>query len=837
MALVPIKRFSYHCHTHYSNLRLLDATTRPKDLVKRGLELGLSGIAITDHESLGAHIELDKLQDQYRETHPDFKIVRGNEIYLTDTRDTNQQYWHHILLALDATGHKMLRQLSSQAWMASYFDRGMERVPTLKTEVEEVVKKYGKGHIFASSACLGSELDRAILDLHEAEQLDNLRGINEAHNKIVSFLEWCINTYGQDNFALEVQSACSEEQLIVNRRMSAIAKAFGLPICITEDSHYLKKKDRFVHKSFLNAKDGEREVDSFYEYCYLQSEEEIRRNIQDTGLDYEELCANSMKILDRCEYYTLQKNQHIVEVQVPNYPIEPVNHHYYDKDKYPTLDKLMHSQNPQERYWINQCQNELNLRHLSPQHLGNDTYLERLEYEADIMDYVGQRLDTCIFAYPNFLQHYIDMIWDVGSPIGVARGSAASGLNHWLLGVTGLDPIKHNMQYWRFLNKERIELPDIDIDISPTLRPKVFENIRKERGELGCVQICTYGTISTKAAIKTAMRGYRSEEFPSGIDLDEAEYISSLVPSERGFLWSLSDCFKGNEEKGRKPNQNFIKAVSQYPGLKEILLGIEGLISQRSIHASGVGFYDDDDPYEEACFMKAKDGSIITQWSLHDQEAAGTTKVDILVTQQMDIMAQCIKLLQENNKIEPELTLRQAYDKYVSPDVLPMNDDKLWDAIDSTDILALFQLVSDVGSQTVKKLLPRDIETLNDCNGIMRLMADDSGETPTDRYVRLMNHPEQWDKEMDSYGLTKEEQGVIKEYIRNGVLIDQECLMRIVMDDRICGFSLKESNALRKTVAKKHMDEIPLQRQKILDRATSPAMGKYVWFLLQPSMG
>lgn len=387
--------------------------------------------------------------------------------------------------------------------------------------------------------------------------------------------------------------------------------------------------------------------------------------------------------------------------------------------------------------------------------------------------------------------------------------------------------------------KQKIQskIKDIDIDISPTLRPKVFENIRKERGELGCVQICTYGTISTKAAIKTAMRGYRSEEFPSGIDLDEAEYISSLVPSERGFLWSLSDCFNGNEEKGRKPNQNFIKAVNQYPGLKDILLGIEGLISNRSIHASGVGFYDNNDPYDEACYMKAKDGSIITQWSLHDQEYAGTTKIDILVTQQMDIMAQCIKLLQEHGKIEPELTLRQAYDKYVAPEVLPMNDDKLWDAIDSTDILALFQLVSDVGSQTVKKLIPRDIETLNDCNGIMRLMADDSGEAPTDRYVRLMNHPEQWDKEMDDYGLTKEEQAVIKEYVRNGVLIDQESLMRIVMDDRICGFSLSESNSARKTVAKKHMDEIPLLHQKVLDRATSPAMGKYVWFLLQPSMG
>lgn len=731
----------------------------------------------------------------------------------------------------------MLRELSSQSWIQSYFDRGMERVPTLYSEIENVIKKYGQGHIYASSACLGSFLDKRILDLHEAEIIGNAAEINQAHKDIVDFLLWCKNTYGDNNFSLEVQPARSEEQLIVNKRMGAIAKAFDLPICVTCDSHYLRKEDRYVHKALLNSKEGDREVDSFYAYAYLQSEEEIRENLEGTGLDYEELCANSMKIYDRCEYYTLHRNQHIVEAPVPNYPIEPKNHHYYDKEKYPTLDKLMHSQNPQERYWINQCQNELNLRHLSPQHLGNDTYLERLEYEADIMDYVGQHLDTCIFAYPNFLQHYIDMIWEVGSPIGVARGSAAAGLNHWLLGVTGLDPIKHHFAYWRFLNKERIELPDIDIDISPTLRPRVFEKIREERGQLGCVQICTYGTISTKAAIKIAARGYRSSDCPDGIELDEAEYLSSLVPQERGFLYSLSDCFYGNQEKGRKPSQEFIKVVNLYPGLKEILLGIEGLIQNRSIHASGVGFYDNDDPYSEACFMKAKDGSIITQWSLHDQEYAGTTKVDILVTQQMDIMAQCINLLQEHNKIEPELTLRQAYDKYVSPNVLPMNDDKLWDAVDSTDILALFQLVSDVGSQTVKKLVPRDIETLNDCNGIMRLMADDSGESPTDRYVRIMNHPEQWDKEMDAYGLTEEEQTVIKKYVRNGVLIDQETLMRIVMDKDVCDFTLSESNSLRRCVAKKRMDEIPLQRQKILDRATSSAMGKYVWFLLQPSMG
>ena len=455
-----IPRMDYHNHSDYSNIRLLDSTNKIKNLIDRAIEIGLYSIGVTDHESLGAHVELDRLQEEYKEKYPDFKIVRGNEIYLTKDRSSGQQYYHHLLVALDSTGHKMLRELSSQSWIQSYFDRGMERVPTLYSEIEAIIKKYGQGHIYASSSCLGSFLDKRILDLHEAEIIGNAAEINQAHRDIVDFLLWCKNTYGDNNFSLEVQPARSEEQLIVNRRMGAIAKAFDLPICVTCDSHYLRKEDRYVHKALLNSKEGDREVDSFYAYAYLQSEEEIRENLEGTGLDYEELCANSMKIYDRCEYYTLHKNQHIVETPVPNYPIEPENHHFYDKDKYPTLDKLMHSQNPQERYWINECQNELNLRHLSPQHLGDDTYLERLEYEADIMDYVGQKLDTCIFAYPNFLQHYIDMIWEVGSPIGVARGSAAAGLNHWLLGVTGLDPIKHHFAYWRFLNKERIELPD-----------------------------------------------------------------------------------------------------------------------------------------------------------------------------------------------------------------------------------------------------------------------------------------------------------------------------------------------------------------------------------------
>ena len=158
-----------------------------------------------------------------------------------------------------------------------------------------------------------------------------------------------------------------------------------------------------------------------------------------------------------------------------------------------------------------------------------------------------------MFAYPNTLKHYIDLFWECGSTVGAGRGSACSGLNHYLLGITQLDPIEWDLPFWRYLNEERIELGDIDLDLAPSKIDKIFEEIRKERGELGLVQVCTFGTEGTKSAILTACRGYRSDDFPDGIDVDEAQYLSSLIPKERGFLWSLSEVVYGNSDKGRKP--------------------------------------------------------------------------------------------------------------------------------------------------------------------------------------------------------------------------------------------------------------------------------------------
>lgn len=443
-----MSRFEAHSHTHYSNIRLLDCINTPEKLVNYAQEIGLCGIAITDHEALGGHIELDKMQQKLLEENSNFKVAKGNEIYLTDDRESGQKYFHFILIAKDAIGHKMLRELSSISWINSYFDRGMERVPTLKSELKAIINKYGKGHLIASSACLGSEIDFYILKMHEAEQIGDIKEKTEYYNRLINFINFLLELFG-DDFYLEVQPAQSKEQLIVNNKMSAIGKYFGIKLIVTTDAHYLKKEDREVHKAYLNSKGGEREVDSFYEYAYLQTTEEIIENLKNTNLDYYELEKNTIEIFEKIENYSFHKNQQVPEVEVANYPKVESN------TKYKVLDSLYNSDNIQERYWVNYC-----IDKLKEINKYEDKYLSRLEEEADIQKTISEKLDTCMFAYPIFLQHFINLFWECGSTVGAGRGSACAGLNHYLLGVTQLDPIQWSLPYWRYLNKSRVELGD-----------------------------------------------------------------------------------------------------------------------------------------------------------------------------------------------------------------------------------------------------------------------------------------------------------------------------------------------------------------------------------------
>jgi len=359
------------------------------------------------------------------------------------------------------------------------------------------------------------------------------------------------------------------------------------------------------------------------------------------------------------------------------------------------------------------------------------------------------------------------------------------------------------------------------------------------RAELGATYVTTFGTESAKSAVQTACRGYRSDDYPDGIDIDVSSYLSSLVPIERGFNWTISEVVYGNPDKGRQPVRPFIAEVEKYPGLLDIILGIEGLVKSRGIHASGVIMFDED-PFEFGCFMRAKNGDVVTQYELHDCEAAGMTKYDFLLTSVQDMLMQTIKFLQEDGELPQDMSLREVYDKYLHPEILDIKNKDVWNSIKAAKILACFQFDSDIGSQGIKKVQPQDILELSNTNGLIRLMAPDGEENPMDKYVRFKANPGQWDREMEQYGLTHDEQMAFRKYLNvsYGVGISQEQLMKSLMDENICNFSLKDANAARKIIGKKQMSKIPELREQILEQAKSPAVGRYVWdAIARPQMG
>ena len=822
--------FNCHNHTEYSNLRLLDCINKPKALINKAIELGLTGIAITDHECLSAHMEVNQYAKELREKNPDFTVALGNEIYLTDTRDRGQRYYHFILIAKDAIGHRQLRELSTIAWKNSYVDRKMERVPLLKSELKEIVSK-NKGHLIATTACIGGELGTEILKAEEAEAVKDQDTAYQHLQKIYDLITFCIDLFG-DDFYIECAPSTKDDQIRVNKRSKRIAEAFNLKMVVGTDSHYLTKAERQVHKAYLNSKEGEREVDDFYEFSRLMDSDEIFELL---GLafdkDYiEHILNNTIDLQNKITFYSLERKQMIPKVEVTNYPASNARWRF---SNHSLLNKLLTSDNIQERYWVNECLKSLEEKGL----LLNDEYLTRLETEADVIKDIGEKLDDCLFAYFNTFKHYIDLFWECGSIVGPGRGSATGFLSNYLLGITQLDPIRWNLPYWRFLNKERAELPDIDIDLAPSKRPAIFKAIRKERGEFGLVQVATFGTEGTKSAVLTACRGYRSEDYPDGIDIDEAQYMSSLIPQERGFLWPIKDVINGNPEKDRKPITTFINEVNMYPGLLDIIINIEGLVNKRGIHASGVILYGDD-PFDTASFMKAPNGELITCYDLHKAEAAGDTKYDFLVTEVSDKIIKCFELLAKDKVIE-DMGLRDTYNKYIHPEIIDTTQQDIWDHLAAGDILDVFQFNSGVGLAIAKKLKPQNPLEMTAANAMMRLMSEKGVESQQDRYARIKDTGIQvFDTEMKNRHMPED---IIEKMHKHcdkyyGCCAIQEQMMEILMD--VVGFTLGEANNARKIVAKKQMAKIPELRAQVYEKMNNDVIADYIWEIaVRPQLG
>ena len=478
--------FNSHNHTMYSNLRLLDSIIKPTDLIDKAIQLGLSGVAITDHESLSAHMAVNMYAKKIKEKYPDFTIALGNEIYLTKDREKGQPYYHFILLAKDAIGHKGLRELSSTAWYNSFFDRGMERVPLIKSELQDIMQKY-KGHIMGTTACLGGELPKMLM----ARQLMKTVEVptDEIDGRIADFLQMAIDVFGKENFFIECAPSSNTEQITANKLVKNIADQYGLRLIVATDSHYLGKDTRFAHKAYLNSKGGDREVDTFYEFARLMDEQEVRELLElsfpkardeqsyesrwfhpDHGINYmyddreepinliydkndlpkfvstiDTIFQNNEYMRQQIEFYSLERSQQIPTIEVPKRSAG-----FYGwsiGQEYITLSNINEYGTAQEQYWLDCCME--GLKTVEGYYQNEDIYMARLETEADVITFIGERLGESLFAYFNTFKHYIDLFWDCGSIVGPGRGSATGFLSNYLLGITQLDPIKWKLPWWR----------------------------------------------------------------------------------------------------------------------------------------------------------------------------------------------------------------------------------------------------------------------------------------------------------------------------------------------------------------------------------------------------
>ena len=832
-----------HNHTEYSNIRLLDSINKVEDLIDRAIELGSNGIAITDHEVLSAHINAIKHLKELK--NPDFKLILGNEIYLVDsTEEVKQiyedggkaQFYHFLLLAKNKRGHEALRILSSQAWEDSFFTRGpMERVPTDKKFLTEIMKKY-KGDIIGLTACLGGEFPQAVLGYNRSE---NPTEEFSYKKQIDDFLNWGVDTFGVENFFIEIQPSAQEDQLIFNKFACMLADAYKIKVVVTTDSHYLTKEDRMIHKAYLNSKQGDREVDDFYSTTYMMEMEELidylKLSLEEEQI--EKIIENTIMIPEMCENYDLFHKQVIPSINVreklklneiesmlmKNREFRDLVHDAYMK--YDNIEKYINSDNDQELYFILRS-----LYGLYNKNLWSDEYLQRIDLEISEIIGIGINMNENISQYYNTMEYIMDLVWadDGGnSLVGPGRGSVNGFLTAYLMDITQIDSIFHQLPHWRHISAERPELPDVDFDTEASKRALILRRLKEELGYKRILNIATFGTEKSKSALLTACRGL-------GIDNDTAEFIASLIPIERGFNWSLDDCYYGDEEKEKKPNKKFIYEIDKYDRLKNVAFGIEGLVNKRSIHASGVYIFSSDFTNWNV-MMRAPSGQPITQFNMENSDYCGGMKYDFLTVKAMDKIRVTLDLLAEDGRIEWKNSLRETYDYYLYPDKLEFDNLEIWKLMHENKVLDLFQYSTSIGIQTAQKIKPISLKQAASGNDLMRLMAEKGKKQPIDKYIEFKNDIELWYNLMIEYGLTLKERLILEEHlgITYGMATTQETIMELVMDKRISAFNVIEANKLRKAVAKKKkkiMDEVKeLFKEKGSKLGTSLNMLRYIW--------
>lgn len=704
-----------HVHSEYS---LLDGSCRIKDLIAKTKELNMKAIAITDHGVMYGVI------DFYKEAVAQgIKPIIGCEIYVAPRSMQDREYgidnenYHLVLLAKDMTGYKNLMKIVTVASIEGFY---------YKPRVDrEFLKEHSEG-LIALSACLAGEVPSYIL-----------RGEYEKAKEAALFYD---SIFGRGNFYLELQDHGILEQQKVNKELIRLSKETGIPLVATNDVHYLEKKDAKAHEVLLCIQTGKTIDDedrmSFpTDEFYLKSPEEMENLFSCC----KEAIENTEKIADMCN----------VEFE-------------FNKTKLPKYD-LPEGVDSCE-YLRNLCYEGLYKRYKNP---GKEV-IERLDYELSVIKQMGY-VDYFLIVWD-----FIKFAKDNGIMTGPGRGSAAGSLVAYTLGITNIDPIKYNLLFERFLNPERVSMPDIDSDFCYERRQEVIDYVVKKYGKDNVAQIITFGTMAARAVIRDVGRALN---YPYA----EVDTIAKMIPFELGM--TIDKALSLNPElKARYENEEKVKQ------LIDISRSLEGLPRHASTHAAGVVISKE--PLVNYVPLQKNEDSIVTQFPMTTLEELGLLKMDFLGLRTLTVIRDTIEMVKKNKGV------------IIDFDSMGYDDLKVYELISKGETEGVFQLESPGMKQFMTELKPKNLEDI--IAGISLYRPGPMDQIP--RYLANRNHPESI---VYDHPLLKPILDVTY-----GCMVYQEQVMQIVRD--VAGYSLGRSDLVRRAMAKKKMDVMEQERKNFI---------------------
>ncbi|WP_338560595.1 DNA polymerase III subunit alpha [Paraclostridium sordellii] len=701
-----------HVHTEYS---LLDGFSRVKNLVARAKELNMSAVAITDHGCMFGAIDFFKVAKA-----EGIKPIIGCEVYTAprSMRDKDPNYdksqGHLILLAKDMQGYQNLIKLVSEAYVQGFYYKP-------RVDIDEI-SKYSEG-IIALSACLAGDVSQALMN----------RNYEKAKSIALRYKE----IFGEDNYYIEIQDHNLPEQKEVNSELIKLSKEIGIGLVATNDVHYVRKEDSKIHDILMCIQMGKTVNDPARmrfgsDEFYLKS----RQEMESVFPDVQEALDNTVKIAQRCNVEFDFNTIHLPQYDVPS---------GYTPNEY--LRML--------------CFKGLKERYENP----SKEILDRLEYELGVIEKMGY------VEYFLITWDFINFARENSIMVGPGRGSAAGSIVSYTLYITDIDPIKYSLLFERFLNPERISMPDIDIDFCYERREEVIDYVKRKYGDDHVAQIITFGTMGAKAAIRDVGRVL-------DVSYNKVDNIAKEIPFALGMTI----------DKALDTNPNLRKLYEEDGETKEIIdvsRKIEGMLRHASTHAAGVVISKK--PIDEYVPLYKHQDAITTQFTMTTLEELGLLKMDFLGLRTLTVIRDALDLIERNHNVK------------INFSTMEYDDPKVYELLASGNTLGVFQLESAGMRSFMKQLKPDNFEDI--VAGISLYRPGPMDSIPN--YINNKNNPEHVE-------YLHEKLKPIME-VTYGCLVYQEQVMQVVRD--LGGYSYGRSDLVRRAMGKKKMDVMEKERQ------------------------